>query len=264
MESIQTCLCVSFFQFVGTMSVESCRRPGKLFNHSSSLANSNMVYQIDENAGQATRNPAKDKRCTLPSTHRCQTAAVKNISHDCMHSVRESFTSQGFSREATHILMSSWRFGTKKQYQTYISRWIQYCSERQIDKFSAPIQEVVQFLTSLFEQGFGYSALNTARGALSSILKIGNFTAGTHPLTVRFMKGVFNLRPTQPRYTETWDVGKVLMYLKSLSPVKYITFKNLTLKLVMLIALTHAARSQTIHLLTVHNVMKEKSQFVLS
>ena len=26
-----------------------------------------------------------------------------------------------FSREATDILMSSWRFGTKKQYQTYIA-----------------------------------------------------------------------------------------------------------------------------------------------
>ena len=59
------------------------------------------------------------------------------------------------------------------------------------------------------------------------------------------------------------DVGKVLMYLKSLSPVKYLPLKDLTLKLVMLIALTHAARSQTIHLLTVHNVIKEKSQFVL-
>ena len=99
------------------MSAESCRRPGELFNHNSSLANSNMVYQIDENAGPSTHYPAKDKRCTLPSTHRCQTPVVKNISHDCMHSVRQSFTSQGFSREATHILMSSWRFGTKKQYQ---------------------------------------------------------------------------------------------------------------------------------------------------
>ena len=145
----------------------------------------------------------------------------------------------------------------------HISRWVQYCSEQQIDKFSAPIQEAIQFLTSLFEQGLGYSALNTARGALSSILKIETFTAGTHPLTVRFMKGVFNLRPTQLRYTETWDFGKVLMYLKSLSPVKYLTLKDPTLKLVMPIALTHAARSQTIHLLTVHNVIKEKSQFVL-
>ena len=126
----------------------------------------------------------------------------------------------------------------------------------------ASIQEVVHFLTELFHQGLGYSALNTARGALSSILRIENSAVGSHPLVVRFMKGVFNLRPTKPRFTKTWDVDKVLKYLRTLSPVKYLTLKDLTLKLVMLIALTHAARSQTIHLLSVYKLIKEKSQFI--
>ena len=30
------------------------------------------------------------------------------------------------------------------------------------------------------------------------------------------MKGIFHLRPQQPRYTKTWNVDKVLSYLEGL------------------------------------------------
>ena len=41
---------------------------------------------------------------------------------------------------------------------------------------------------------------------------------GENWLVSRFMKGIFHLRPPQPKYTKTWDVSKVLSYLKSLGP----------------------------------------------
>ena len=67
--------------------------------------------------------------------------------------------------------------------------------------------------------GLGYSAIGTHRSALSSILQVpGVPKIGEHVLVSRFMKGVFNLRPPQPRYSHTWDVNKLLMYLKSLGP----------------------------------------------
>jgi hypothetical protein len=52
------------------------------------------------------------------------------------------------------------------------------------------------------------------------------------------MKGVYNLRPSKPKYCKTWDVSNVLGYLRKLSPIKFISLKDLTLKLVMLIAIT--------------------------
>ena len=72
------------------------------------------------------------------------------------------------------------------------------------------------------------------------------------------MKGIFNLRPPRPRYESTWDVSKVHHFLRSLSPVKYLKLKDLTLKLTMLIALTNAARAQLIHLMNVYHVHKVK------
>ena len=76
------------------------------------------------------------------------------------------------------------------------------------------------------------------------------------------MKGVFVLRPPKPRYTYIWDVNLVLTYLRKLSPVKYLKLKELTLKLSMLMALTQAARVQTLHLLTVNSFRETKQEFV--
>ena len=77
------------------------------------------------------------------------------------------------------------------------------------------------------------------------------------------MKGVYNLRPTLARYTHILDVSKVLSYLRKLSPVKYFTLKDLTLKLCMLVALTCATRTQVMHLLSVNNVHKLSSEFLI-
>lgn len=68
------------------------------------------------------------------------------------------------------------------------------------------------------------------------------------------MKGVLNIRPSRPRYQSTWHVNHVLLYLRKLSPVKYLSLKDLTLKLTFLIALTNAARSQSTHLMSVNSV----------
>ncbi|MES9884832.1 MAG: hypothetical protein ABW185_28635 [Sedimenticola sp.] len=123
---------------------------------------------------------------------------------------------------------------------------------------------MLDFLTHLFQRGCGYSAINTARSALSATgLIIDGFAVGAHPLVVRYMKGVFNLRPTKPKYSTTWDVSKVLLYIRKLSPVSSLPLKLLTHKLCMLIALTLASRSQSLHLLDVANMKKGYTGYTL-
>jgi len=53
-----------------------------------------------------------------------------------------------------------------------------------------------------------------------------------------------------PKYTETWDVQQVLSYLCNMAPVKKLSLKLLTFKLVMLLALVTAQRAQTLSLLS--------------
>ena len=174
-----------------------------------------------------------------------------------MSCVRKRYREQGFSRKTVGILMASWRSSTKKQYRSFIKRWIQYCNKRKISFLQPDLDDALQFLTDLFEIGLSYSSLNTSLG-----IKIEDYAIGKHPLVIRFLRGVYNLRPTLPRYTHTWDVDKVLSFLRKLSPVKYLSLKDLTLKLCMLIALTNAARIQSLHLLSVNSVQKFSSEFV--
>ena len=50
------------------------------------------------------------------------------------------------------------------------------------------------------------------------------------------MKGVYNLRPPKPRYTSTWDVGEVLTVLQTWGMPADLSDRQLSLKLVMLLA----------------------------
>ena len=68
------------------------------------------------------------------------------------------------------------------------------------------------------------------------------------------MKGVFEKRPALPRNTVTWDTNIVLNQIKSLSPVKDLSLKDLTFKAVTMAALLSAQRSQTVHLFSLDNM----------
>ena len=197
-----------------------------------------MILFFDRLSSDAAeiREPADVREFRQETSLDTQTAT------DSLSAIRRSFKDRNISLKATNILLASWRKGTQKQYLTYVRKWFSFCREKQIDSIQANISSILEFFTELYESGCGYSAINTARCALSAIgiVKEG-FAIGAHPLIVRFMKGIFNLRPTNSRYCEIWDVSKVLLYLQKLSPVSKLSLKLLTYKLAMLIALTLGA-----------------------
>jgi hypothetical protein len=175
---------------------------------------------------------------------------IAKVAIDPLQLVREALIAKNVPDPAADIIMRSWRQGTKKQYGVYLRKWQTFCGINNVDMTTTRVTDVLGFLASLVESGLGYSAINTARGALTALLTISKRdTVGNHPLVVRFMKGLFESCPPQPRYTTTWDVATVLTHLKTLSPVRRLTLKKLTLKLTMLLALVTAQRIQTLQLL---------------
>lgn len=116
----------------------------------------------------------------------------------------------------------------------------------------------INFLQGLLDQPdkkMSYSVVNTARSALSAIIKLpegGKF--GEHSYVRSFMRGVFNINPPKPRYSEIWDAEEVLNLLRTWVPVRKISMKHLTLKLVMLILLVTGQRPQIIQNLNVDNM----------
>ena len=83
---------------------------------------------------------------------------------------------------------------------------------------------------------------------------------GSLPVVSRFIKGIFELRPTTPRSCCTWSVAPVLKHLSSLEPLKRLSLKELTLKLTVLLALTTATRRTNLeHLIVTAFLRKLKA-----
>jgi hypothetical protein len=105
--------------------------------------------------------------------------------------------------------------------------------------------------------------LNTARSALSSIIILpNNLSFGNHPSVCRFLKGVYETRPTLPKHQDIWDVNTFLDFLKTLHPVEGLCLKDLTLKVTMLLALTSAQRCQTLQALSIENMRLADEQCI--
>jgi len=107
-----------------------------------------------------------------------------------------------------------------------------------------PVEDVGNFLAELYKEGYQYRSLNSYRSAISALhAKVEGYSIGQHPLITRMLKGAFNERPPIARYSTFWDVGVVLKYLKGLGENDKLSLRLLTLKSVMLLALTRPARS---------------------
>ena len=171
-----------------------------------------------------------------------------------MSLIRGKVKSSSLSKPAQDILLASWRPGTRKQYDSYLHRWAKFCYDHEINVYQPSVEQVVEFLTQLFQTGLGYSAINTARSALSSIVTLAHVPLGEHPMIKRFLKGVFELRPSLPKYSSIWDVNTLLLYLKKLAPLEKLSLKEISLKMTSLLCILTGQRCQTIHKIDISHI----------
>ena len=136
-----------------------------------------------------------------------------------------------------------------------------FCTSREVNPLCGTVTNGIDFLVTQYKRGLTYSSLNTARCALSTVILLPNgITFGNHPLVTRLMKGVFESRPTLPRYNSIWNVSTVLDFIKTLGPNEELSLKNVTLKCVTLVALLSGQRCQTIHALRISGMKETNGQ----
>ena len=158
--------------------------------------------------------------------------------------LRQSYSSRGFSSEASNLMVASWRDKTNSNYSSSFAKWAGWCHKRGRNPLSGPIADVVNFLADLSTQGYQYQSLNCYRSAISSVHEaVDGVSVGTHPAVARLLKGAFHIKPPMPRYSSFWDVGTVTSYLQSLGDNESLSLRHLTLKTAMLLALTRPSRS---------------------
>lgn len=131
--------------------------------------------------------------------------------------------------------------------------WWQYCRGNSRDIYEPSVASLLNFFTSEFNLGKSYGTLNNSRAAISLITdpELSN----DHRIK-RFFKGIHNLKPNKPRYDVTWDPNVVLTYWENKEDNNTLSIKDLTLKLVTLVALVTAHRAQTLSLIKVNNIVR--------
>ena len=145
----------------------------------------------------------------------------------------------GLTDSAAGLIMESWRPSTQKAYNVYINQWCIYVKKHDISKPS--YVDVAHFLASLYDAGAQYNTINVARSAVAAYLSSeNNESVGKHPVVCKLVKGVFENRPALPKYVDTWDVDTVIAHLNKWPDTIHLSFKDLTLRTIALLALLSA------------------------
>ncbi|XP_047990085.1 uncharacterized protein LOC125229321 isoform X1 [Leguminivora glycinivorella] len=169
----------------------------------------------------------------------------------CREIVRKSLSQKLLNDTSIEIIMSSLSENTYKQYDSCLKNWLIYSNNHCINYLKPSVTDVINFLAFIYENGAQYGTINSHKSAISLLLGPAYLE---DERIKRFMKGVFRLRPTAPKYDLTWDPGIVLRYLSNKGPNDSLDLENLSKKLSTLLALVTAHRVQTLTLIKLNNV----------
>ena len=138
--------------------------------------------------------------------------------------------------QALDLMPASWRDKTNSNYGSLFYKWSSCCQQRGRDPLSGPIEDVVNFITGLFADGYQYQSLNAYCSAVSFAHKnMNGVGVESHPAVARLLRGAFHSRPSYTRHGSFWDIGIIIHHIKKIGPNKDL---KLTMKTVGLLALT--------------------------
>ena len=160
---------------------------------------------------------------------------------------------QGFSARVAARMETARAVSTNAVYNSKWKLFAFYCKDRSIRPWAANGPVVAEFLTWLFEER--KASVRTLRGyrsALGAALRnASGYDPGADEVLSQLMRGFLRSRPIKSRSLITWDISLVLRYLKSgkLGTTGRLSPKDLTLKLVFLLALATGKRRSELHAL---------------
>ena len=216
-------LCFPTFQCNREGAAENPTGQGQGHPHRATLAHPAVVWSAPT---AVCRSPAATTSQVQPphpsSTTREDPPTIQETAPDCVSFVKQSIINTGISEQSAQIIMAAWRPATISQYRSHWSKWFHFCNQRQINPLQVSVQDLIQYLTTLYQAGLSYSTINAAKSAIVAYVSTctDNAQLGNSVMLQKFIRGIFTSRPALPKTCNTWDVSTVLRYLASLSPPK--------------------------------------------
>ena len=205
-----------------------------------------LVRSDSADADEQTIPPSQGEVSTVTAFRpRGSSHSAANSPRDCMADIGSAYQAAGFPEEVTNVLLASRSQSTKKRYQAPWRAWSHWCSSKGLCPFSAPVADVLTFLTELVtSRSLEYRTLAVYKSTISQEhLPVGQTRLGDLPVVSRFMKDIFRMKPPTPRLSSTWNVEGLLEFRATLDTPSDLTLKMLSLKLAALLALTSSARA---------------------
>lgn len=148
------------------------------------MAYTELVFSFATIVNRSTNQVTSPGQSSIPPTQSGTTSLEEQARFGRLDVILKALSDKGLSKESIDIICASWTTGTEKQYKGVWNKWIGWCRKKQIDLFQASIDHVANFLTDCYNEGKGYSTINTYRSALSTTRSSVNDkpSIGSHPL----------------------------------------------------------------------------------
>ena len=201
--------CLSSIQLTGQDNIKAKKVSRSCSSNITSLERSVLVQQFSDDVQRSENTIARLDQVSTSHQEKMHVSDASWVDH-----AKENLRSRGLSPEAVEHIMNSIRPSTKKQYSSYINRFITYLKTKDTNIMCTNNLDIVliNFLQLLFDNGASYSLINTASAAVKFYIEMLGLSLPSVDLLTRFKKGVFNMRPSLPKYSSTWDPQIVLHF----------------------------------------------------
>ena len=209
------------------------------------LADKVVVPPNIEHVDKETSNPSIIRKTTNQSFRTNPPSCNKSNPYiSGMDGFRRYLFEKGVSVKGANLIFNSRTQSSLSGCESSWKKWSGWCDRRAVNPFRFTLVSMLDYLTSLFEEGLEYNTIAVHRSAISAYHgNVDDMAVGQHPLVTFLMAGIFNSRPPQPRYIFVWDVQVVLNFIKKDWDISSsLTDQELTYKLCMLLSLTTASR----------------------
>ncbi len=150
----------------------------------------------------------------------------------------------GLPAEVQETIASARAPATRKLYSSKWGVFESWCLTRAIDPVNCPVGPVLEFLQERLTAGAAASTLRVYVAAIAARRELDEIPLGRHQMVSAFMHGARHLRPVRPTAVPSWDLSVVLEGLVKapFEPLESASDRKLTLKVVLLLALTSLKR----------------------
>ena len=148
-------LCLSTFQLTAESPYQVAERQGRRDPNCPKMADGDVVPPNVEDVDKRACSSSKRNAYYQSTSHGSCSSSTQVAATSGLRLIRKSLEARGVQGQTFQVIWVSWQQSTRQQYASYLTRWNKFCVQYQCDPLHPPVDMVLHFLTTLYEEGLG-------------------------------------------------------------------------------------------------------------